>query len=355
VCTAGLGRSGALTALGFPPLPHPRAPAGAQAETLYARAKEAAAAQEAAIAAAAADQQAAAAQQALQAAAAGQPPAGEGTENDLNCGLATVAAGAGAVGAVSVLSTAACLTAGWFTFGAACTPLAIIAGAAAAGGVAGLACAKAATDGEGCFPADARVLLANGTAARMDALALGDFVAVAGAGGGVSFSPVYGWGHQQERGVSSFVSISVGNASLQRTLELTPDHFVLVGSGGEPSPAAAHQRRAGSVRVGDTMFQQLPGSQQLVGAQVLSVQRVDKVSHRCASCCCRLLLPPAAAGCCLLLPAAACCCLLLPAAACCCLLLPAAACCCLLLPAAAMTLVQPSPDFPLLPCPPALH
>jgi len=83
-----------------------------------------------------------------------------------------------------------------------------------------------------CFPADATVTLASGAAVRMDALAVGDAVAV----GGGRFSEVFAFTHADAAAVSAFVELTVASpadacAAHPTSLRLTPGHYLSVNGG----------------------------------------------------------------------------------------------------------------------------
>eukprot|EP00168_Porphyra_purpurea_P007849 TRINITY_DN1986_c0_g1_i2.p2 TRINITY_DN1986_c0_g1~~TRINITY_DN1986_c0_g1_i2.p2 ORF type:complete len:303 (-),score=88.64 TRINITY_DN1986_c0_g1_i2:193-1101(-) len=100
-----------------------------------------------------------------------------------------------------------------------------------------------------CFPANATVTLGGGRRVRVDALALGDRLAVAAAaGGGASSSPLMGWSHRDAGAVSRFVVIAyelrggapntnTSAAAAPRpsaplhTLRASPGHYLYTASG----------------------------------------------------------------------------------------------------------------------------
>jgi len=81
-----------------------------------------------------------------------------------------------------------------------------------------------------CFPADATVTLASGATVRMDALAVGDTVAV----GGGRFSDVFAFTHADAGAVTPFVRLTVAPpaadacAAHPSTLRLTAGHYLSV-------------------------------------------------------------------------------------------------------------------------------
>lgn len=69
----------------------------------------------------------------------------------------------------------------------------------------GTGCAERNQDG--CFPADASVVLRSGAVVPMSALSLGDEVAVRRADGSLAYEPVYVFGHKDDVTLSSFVKL----------------------------------------------------------------------------------------------------------------------------------------------------
>jgi len=102
-------------------------------------------------------------------------------------------------------------------------------------------------DESACFPADATVTLASGEAVRMDALAVGDAVAV----GGGRFSDVFAFSHADADAASTFVELTVGApaadacAAHERPLRLTPGHYLSVNG---------RMAAASTVAVGDVLL-----------------------------------------------------------------------------------------------------
>jgi hypothetical protein len=107
------------------------------------------------------------------------------------------------------------------------------------GGAAPLAAPTPYPDaGAACFPADATATLASGATVRMDALAVGDRVAV----GGGAFSPVFLFTHRAGGGAHEFVRVTTASGAVLRA---TPGHYVHVAGRGLVA--------AGAVRVGDRL------------------------------------------------------------------------------------------------------
>jgi len=80
-----------------------------------------------------------------------------------------------------------------------------------------------------CFPADATVTLASGATVRMDALAIGDAVAV----GGGRFSDVFAFSHADAAAAAALVELSLAPpadacAAGGASLRLTPGHYLSV-------------------------------------------------------------------------------------------------------------------------------
>jgi hypothetical protein len=98
--------------------------------------------------------------------------------------------------------------------------------------------AKNAKDKLSCFPASATVTLASGARVRMDALAVGDAVAV---GGSARPSPVFMFTHREKAGVHAFVRLTTAAGA---ALSLSPGHYVYAGGA---------LVRADAVRVGDEL------------------------------------------------------------------------------------------------------
>lgn len=86
-----------------------------------------------------------------------------------------------------------------------------------------------------CFPASATVALADGSVKRMDAVKIGDNVAV----GNGKFSPVFMFTHKLADGQHSFVEI----AAAGKTLRLTDGHYMYVNG----RLAAARTAKAGDI------------------------------------------------------------------------------------------------------------
>lgn len=117
-------------------------------------------------------------------------------------------------------------------------------------------------DDSSCFPADATVTLAGGRVVRMDALHVGDRVAV---GGGV-FSDVYLWTHRDAAATPSLVRlVTAGGASLR----VTPGHLVYVAA----AAAAPRLVAAADVAVGDALVLGRPAAN-ASAAVVVAVGRV---------------------------------------------------------------------------------
>lgn len=78
-------------------------------------------------------------------------------------------------------------------------------------------CAELTRDlnqGDACFPADATVMLRDGTTIQMSELQLGDEVAVRQDNGAVAWEPVYAFGHKDPHTTASYVMLTaVTNAS----------------------------------------------------------------------------------------------------------------------------------------------
>lgn len=98
-------------------------------------------------------------------------------------------------------------------------------------------------DDSSCFPADATVTLDGGRVVRMDALHVGDRVAV----GGGAFSDVYLWTHRDAAATPSLVRLATaGGASLR----VTPGHLVYVAAAVAAAPRLV---AAADVAVGDAL------------------------------------------------------------------------------------------------------
>jgi len=93
-------------------------------------------------------------------------------------------------------------------------------------------------DGDGCFPASARVALADGSSKRMDAVAAGDVLAVTH----TAASAVFGWSHRAAARMATFVAIHAAHSA--EPLLLSPTHYLYVNG----ALAAAS-----TVAVGDTL------------------------------------------------------------------------------------------------------
>jgi len=91
---------------------------------------------------------------------------------------------------------------------------------------------------DSCFPATARVALANGTAVAMHALTVGDAVRVSAAATHVS--PVIAWSHRHPAAVSAFVALT----HTRGVLTASPGHYVY---------ANGARLTARSVAVGDVL------------------------------------------------------------------------------------------------------
>lgn len=116
-------------------------------------------------------------------------------------------------------------------------------------------------DDSSCFPADATVTLASGRVVRMDALHVGDRVAV----GGGAFSDVYLWTHRDAAATPSMVRLATaGGASLR----VTPGHLVYVAA----AAAAPRLVPAADVTVGDALV--LDPAANASAAVVVTVGRV---------------------------------------------------------------------------------
>lgn len=103
-------------------------------------------------------------------------------------------------------------------------------------------------DDSSCFPADATVTLESGAVIRMDALHVGDRVAV----GGGAFSDVYLWTHRDAVATPLLVRLTTaGGASLR----LTPGHLVYVAAVAGSATTAAPPRlvAAAHVAIGDAL------------------------------------------------------------------------------------------------------
>jgi len=91
-----------------------------------------------------------------------------------------------------------------------------------------------------CFPGSAMVLLSNGSEIQMEALEVGDEVAV----GGGAFSPVHLFTHRQRDTINRFMAIHAAN--LPAPVLMTPGHYVYVNGG---SLVTARQVKVGDILV----------------------------------------------------------------------------------------------------------
>lgn len=103
-------------------------------------------------------------------------------------------------------------------------------------------------DGSSCFPADATVTLETGGMVRMDALHVGDRVAV----GGGAFSDVYLWTHRDAAATPLLVRLATAGGAL---LRLTPGHLVYLAAaaGGGAAATAPRLVAAADVAIGDAL------------------------------------------------------------------------------------------------------
>ena len=100
-----------------------------------------------------------------------------------------------------------------------------------------------------CFPADATVLLEDGSIRAMAELRLGDRVQVVRADGSLGFSEIYLQTHKDALSAAPFVELTLASG---RTLSLSPRHFIPTG----PSFADATVKAAEELRVGDLVWSQ---------------------------------------------------------------------------------------------------
>ncbi|GIL49727.1 hypothetical protein Vafri_5999 [Volvox africanus] len=173
-----------------------------------------------------------------------------------------VACGAGTGGAVA---------AGAYTGATLCTILGPFAPLCWAGVVAGTALVSVgscsgAIQSSSCFPAHARVLLRDGSIARMDQLQLGQEVAVRKADGTVGYEPIYAWGHKERNsGPVRYVQIDLSSDSASSAaydaaapetaqLELSPGHFVVMPCQRCLTSGAVAHKRANDVVPGDELW-----------------------------------------------------------------------------------------------------
>ncbi|GIL49725.1 hypothetical protein Vafri_5989 [Volvox africanus] len=120
--------------------------------------------------------------------------------------------------------------------------------------------------GNSCFPAHARVLLRDGSIARMDQLQLGQEVAVRKADGTVGYEPIYAWGHKERNsGPVRYVQIDLSSDSASSAaydaaapetaqLELSPGHFVVMPCQRCLTSGAVAHKRANDVVPGDELW-----------------------------------------------------------------------------------------------------
>eukprot|EP00168_Porphyra_purpurea_P003871 TRINITY_DN144_c0_g1_i4.p1 TRINITY_DN144_c0_g1~~TRINITY_DN144_c0_g1_i4.p1 ORF type:complete len:363 (-),score=139.67 TRINITY_DN144_c0_g1_i4:304-1392(-) len=124
-------------------------------------------------------------------------------------------------------------------------------------------------DEPACFPADATATLASGAAVRMDALAVGDAVAV----GGGRFSDVFAFTHADAGAAAALVELTVASpaadscAAHGRPLRLTPGHYLSVN--GRLAAAA-------TVAVGDTLVR-------ADGSAAVVVRVASRVGRGCST------------------------------------------------------------------------
>lgn len=114
----------------------------------------------------------------------------------------------------------------------------------------------------GCFPGHALATLRDGRRVRMDQLQTGDEVGVpASTGQGLSFEPIYTWGHRAAGADATLLRIQLeprvgvcsNESSSHKVLQLTPNHFVLLAAPAVGS-IGTQTKRAADVRVGDAMW-----------------------------------------------------------------------------------------------------
>lgn len=110
---------------------------------------------------------------------------------------------------------------------------------------------------EGCFPAAALATTPAGLV-TMSSLKIGDAVLAATAGGQLAFERIFAFNDINENVQGRFVNLDVQAEGFSRTLQLTPNHFIVAQhaatSGSSPACSAGKILSAAEVHVGDTVW-----------------------------------------------------------------------------------------------------
>ena len=102
-----------------------------------------------------------------------------------------------------------------------------------------------------CFPSDATVTMADGSARRMDELRIGDRVAVVRPDGTRGFDDVYLFTHKDGVRANAYRILTLASG---RQLALSPRHFIPVASDGSASWGARVVKAADEVGIGDVVW-----------------------------------------------------------------------------------------------------